>query len=65
MNKYTYSIIALAIAIIVATFYYMSPTQQWERQVKRYQEDINEYKSSTDQLIKDNKSMLDLIKTLS
>lgn len=65
MNKYLSTIIAGLILVLAFMFYYMSPTKQWERQVERYQEDINEYKSSTDQLIQDNKSMLDLIKTLS
>lgn len=43
MNKYTYIILVLAIAIVSGTFWYTSPTQQWERQVKLYQDKINSY----------------------
>lgn len=41
MNKYTYIILVLAIAIVSGTFYYNSPTQQWVRQEKLYNEQIN------------------------
>ncbi len=41
MNKYTYTILIIAIAIISGTFYYTSPTQQWARQEKLYNEQIN------------------------
>ena len=50
MNKYTYIILVIAIAIISGTFWYTSPTQQWERQVKLYQEKINSYSGDIIQL---------------
>lgn len=55
MNKYTYIILVVAIAIIAGTFWYTSPTQQWERQEKSYYDQINSFsgkiKSLNDDII--------------
>ena len=65
MNKYTYIILVLAIGIIATTFWYTSPTQQWERQSKLYQEQIKDYKKSIEDRNKDSESKLQQIQTLS
>lgn len=65
MNKYTYIILALAIAIISGTFWYTSPTQQWERQSKLYQEQINKLDQQNESLEKGIQSKIDTINTLS
>lgn len=65
MNKYTYFILVIAIAIIASTFYYTSPTQQWARQEKLYQGQIDMYKSAIQDRIKDSESKLQQIQALS
>lgn len=65
MNKYTYIILALAIAIVSGTFWYTSPTQQWERQSKLYQEQINKLDQQNESLEKGIQSKIDTINTLS
>ena len=65
MNKYTYIIIILAIAIVTSTFYYTSPAQQWERQVKLYQEQMNSYSGDIQNLEKSIINKQDQIVTLS
>ena len=65
MNKYTYIILALAIAIISGTFWYTSPAQQWERQEKLYQEQINKLDQQNESLEKGIQSKIDTINTLS
>lgn len=65
MNKYTYIIIALAIAIIAGTFYYTSPTQQWARQEKSYQDEINSLSGTNQKLLDEVLRKIEEIKTLS
>lgn len=65
MNKYTYIILVIAIAIISGTFYYTSPTQQWARQEKLYQEEINKLDQQNESLEKGIQSKIDTIHTLS
>lgn len=65
MNKNTYIILAVAIEIIIGTFYYTSPTQQWERQSKLYQEQINKLNQQNESLEKGIQSKIDTINTLS
>jgi len=65
MNKYTYIILVLAIAIVSGTFWYTSPTQQWERQSKLYQEQINKLNQQNESLEKGIQSKIDTIHTLS
>lgn len=65
MNKYTYIIIALAIAIIAGVFYYTSPTQQWARQEKSYQEEINKLIQQNSSIEKGINTKLETINSLS
>lgn len=65
MNKYTYIILVIAIAIISGTFWYTSPTQQWERQSKLYQEQINKVLEQNKKLESGIQSKLETIKSLS
>lgn len=62
MNKYTYIILAFAIGIVAITFWYTSPTQQWERQEKLYQEQINTHSWKVKELNDDILHQEDIIK---
>lgn len=52
----------VAISIIAGTFYYTSPTQQWERQLKLYQGQINSYSGDIQNL---ENSIIDRLKNSS
>lgn len=65
MNKYTYFILVIAIAIIASTFYYTSPTQQWSRQEKLYQGQINSLSGANQNLIEDAIGKFQQIRVLS